>query len=247
MAVFRIRIAGETVEVRSLFESTRDYCASYLTEEEPDFFVAVTKEDLVRRQELAFEEAKREGLRPRVFPDPFLERETVQAEVARLLLRRSVLLVHGSAVAADGMGYLFCAPCRTGKSTHTRLWRELLGDRAVMINDDKPFLRLEPERVWICGSPWSGKHGLHSNIAVPLGGICILERGRENVISPAGAEEVLEVLLRHGAAPEEPGERACYEQLMGQLAARVKLWKMRCTKEPEAARMAWEAMHRGTI
>ena len=247
MGVFKIRIAGETVEVRSLFESTRDYCAPYLTEEEPEFFVSVTKEDLVRRQELAFAEAKREGLRPRVFPDPFLERETLQAEVARQLLQRSVLLLHGSAVAVDGVGYLFCAPCRTGKSTHTRLWRELLGDRAVMINDDKPFVRLEPEGVLICGSPWSGKHGLHSNIAVPLGGICILERGPKNALSPAGAEEVLEVLLRHGAAPEEPGEQICYEQLMGQLAARVKLWKMRCTKEPEAARMAWEAMRRGMI
>lgn len=247
MAVFRIRIAGEIIEVRSLFESTRDYCAPYLTEEEPDFFVEVTKEDLVRRQELAYAEAKREGLRPRVFPDPFLERETVQAEVARQLLQRNVLLVHGSAVAADGVGYLFCAPCRTGKSTHTRLWRELLGDRAVMINDDKPFLRLEPERILICGSPWSGKHGLHSNIAVPLGGICILERGRENSIFRAGTEDVLPVLLHHGAGPEEEAAQVHYEGLMGQLAARVKLWKMCCTKEPEAARMAWEAMRRDTI
>ena len=101
MGVFKIRIAGETVEVRSLFESTRDYCSPYLTEEEPEFFVSVTKEDLVRRQELAFAEAKREGLRPRVFPDPFLERETLQAEVARQLLQRSVLLLHGSAVAVE--------------------------------------------------------------------------------------------------------------------------------------------------
>ena len=32
-----------------------------------------------------------------------------------------VYLPPGSTVAVDGQAYLFTAPCRTGKSTHTRL------------------------------------------------------------------------------------------------------------------------------
>ena len=242
MAVFRMEIAGQTVQVRSLFESTRDYCAPYLTDWAAEHFVEVTREDLAHRQELAFEEARQEGLRPRVFTDPFLERETVQAKVSASLLDRRVLLMHGSAVAVDGVGYLFTAPCRTGKSTHTRLWCSCFGDRAVMINDDKPFLRLDGDRVLICGSPWSGKHGLQTNITVPLGGICVLERGSENRISRVQPEEVLPLLHHQGGAPEEEGLSGLYEDLVRELSGRVALWKMCCTKDPEAARVAYEAM-----
>ena len=32
-----------------------------------------------------------------------------------------------------------------------------------MINDDKPLLRIEEDRVTVCGSPWRGKHRLGSN------------------------------------------------------------------------------------
>jgi serine kinase of HPr protein (carbohydrate metabolism regulator) len=55
-------------------------------------------------------------------------------------------LFHGSAIAVDGVGYLFTAKSGTGKSTHARLWRELLGARAVMVNDDKPLLRVTEGR-----------------------------------------------------------------------------------------------------
>ena len=245
MAEFCIEIAGQAVQVRSLFESTRDYCAQYLTDREAAHFVDVTREDLAHRQELAFEEARQEGLRPRVFTDPFLERETIQAKIAEALLPEKRLLMHGSAVAVDGVGYLFTAPCRTGKSTHTRLWRELFGNRAVIINDDKPFLRLNGDQVLICGSPWGGKHGLQTNITVPLGGICVLERGSENRISRVQPGEVLPLLLHQGGAPEEECLSGLYEDLVKELSDRVPLWRMCCTKEPEAARVAYMAMSAG--
>jgi hypothetical protein len=57
----------------------------------------------------------------------------IQEKIAGQLLERDTLLLHGSTVAVDGQAYLFTAPCHTGKSTHTRLWRELFGDRAEEI------------------------------------------------------------------------------------------------------------------
>ena len=48
MAEFSIEIAGSVIAVRSLFESTRDYCRAYLSEKPPRFSVAVAREDLVR-------------------------------------------------------------------------------------------------------------------------------------------------------------------------------------------------------
>ena len=208
------------------------YCREYWTDREAEFHVTVKREDLVQEQELLNIEADEEGLKRRKFSDMFLERSVIQRRVAENLARRDVLLMHGSTVAVDGRAYLFTAPCGTGKSTHTRLWREVFGDRAVMVNDDKPFLKLTEDAVLACGSPWTGKHGIGTNVCVPLSGICILSRGRENVIRPAEPEQVEEFLRSQCFPP----------QGLEMLLDRVRLWQMECTKDPQAAVTAFEAM-----
>ena len=147
MAEFCMKIAGHTALVQSRFDSTRDYCKAYLTEEAPEFTITVTAEDLAFEQAELLAEAKAEGMKPRKFTDPFLDRAAIQRGFADWLFHRDILLCHGSTVAADGKAYLFTARCGTGKSTHTRLWREVFGDRAVMVNDDKPFLILTDDGV----------------------------------------------------------------------------------------------------
>lgn len=242
MAEFKIKIAGHVAFVHSLFDSTKDYCRAYLTEEPAEYTVAVTREDLEYEQTFLDEEAREEGLRRRKFTDPFLERAAIQRAVAEHLLSRGVLLIHGSTVAVDGEGYLFTARCGTGKSTHTRLWREVFGDRAVMVNDDKPFLKFTREGIFACGAPWSGKHGLESNITVPLRGICILTRGAENRIREAEKEMVQAMLLHQSCAPRQEDRLPRFYQLVKQLAQTVPLWQMECTKDPSAARTAYGAM-----
>lgn len=202
----------------------------------------VQPEDLTFEQELAFREAREEGLRPRVFTDPFLERAAIQRKVAEYLLQYDTLLLHGSAVAVDGEGFLFTAKCGTGKSTHTRLWMQVFGDRAVMVNDDKPFVCITPEEIWLCGAPWSGKHGLDTNIAVPLKGICLLERGSKNQIQPISAEEMIPWLLHEGCAPRGAEQLPRYEALVKNLAWRVPLWHLQCNREPDAAVLSYTAM-----
>lgn len=236
MEPFKIGIAGLVAQVQPLFGSTRDYCRAYLSGGTAEFFVDVAREDLVREQERLDREADDEGLRRRKFPDPFLERSVIQQRIADALAERGTLMLHGSTVAVDGQAYLFTAACGTGKSTHTRLWREVFGTRAVMVNDDKPFLRMDGGAVMACGSPWSGKHGLDSNICVPLKGICILRRGPENVIRPMNAEDAMEMLLHQSHAPEK------VRPMVLALAEQVPLWEMECTKDPKAALVAYEAM-----
>jgi len=240
--MFTIKIAGCPVQVFPLFESTRDYCRNYLTEEAPELRVVVTREDLAFEQADLDREAREEGLRQRKFSEPFLERAAVQRRIAEYLFRRDVLLLHGSTVAVDGEAYLFTAKCGTGKSTHTRLWREVFGDRAVMVNDDKPFLKITETGVLACGAPWSGKHGLDTNITVPLKGICILERGAENRIRRIAPEEAMDMLLHQGYQPLDPEMTAAYQALVTRLAEKIPLWKMHCNKEPEAAVVAHKAM-----
>lgn len=233
MAEFNMAVAGFSVAVQSLFDSTKAYCRDFLTDLPPQFSVAVKPQDLLAEQQYLNGEADREGLRRRVFGQPFLERNFLQRRIARLLLPQGVLLVHGSAVALDGRGYLFTAKCGTGKSTHARFWRETLG--AVAVNDDKPFLKLTPEGVLLCGSPWMGKHGLGQNITVPLGGICLLQRGSENRIEPLHPDQAVPLLLPLCAQPEDA-------PLLSAIAQKTGLWQLQCTPSPDAARIAHAAM-----
>ena len=237
-----MKIAGRVGEVTSLFESARDYCRAYLTEEAPEFSVTITSEDLRFEQDALRREALEEGMKIRRFTDPFLDRAAIQRKFAEYLFDHNTLLFHGSTVAVDGRAYLFTAACGTGKSTHTRLWRQVFGERAVMVNDDKPFLRITEAGVLACGAPWSGKHGLDTNITVPLTGICILERGSENVIRPITAEEALPRLLHEACAPLDEGKAERFHALVEALAEKTPLWHMECTKDPQAAEVAFHAM-----
>ena len=242
MESFVMAVAGAVTRVEPLFESTREYCRAYLSDQTPDLTVAVTKADLAFEQEMLDREAVEEGLKLRKFTEPFLERAAIQRRVAEWLLARDTLMLHGSTVCVDGKAYLFTAPCGTGKSTHTRLWREKFGQRAVMVNDDKPFLQLSENGVLAYGSPWSGKHGLATNICVPLKGICLLHRGTENTIEPIDADRLAEFLLHQAHQPTDPAlmQKTCV--LVDRIAKTVPLWEMYCNKEPEAAEVAYRAM-----
>lgn len=242
MGTFKMKIAGHTGEITSLYESTSAYFRPYLTEDAVDFTFTVTGEHLLFEDRFLLEEAKEEGFKVRKFTDPFLERQAIQRAFAEFLLPKNVLLLHGSTVAVDGTAYLFTARSGTGKSTHTRLWREYFGSQAQMVNDDKPFLAISQEGVTAHGAPWSGKHGLDSNISVPLGGICLLERGSENRIRPMAAEDILDLLRHQSFHPQNPAMEEKLEALLLELTKLVPLWNMQCTKDPEAAKVAHAAM-----
>ena len=240
---FRITVAGKTAQVKCLFDSTPHYLGKYVTQLEPELFLEVTPEDVAFEREMHLREALEEGFRVRDFPDTFLERAAIQRKLAHGLFAHDILLFHGSAIAVDGQGYIFTARSGTGKSTHTRLWKQLFGERAVMINDDKPFLRFTPEGILVCGSPWSGKHGLDTNIAVPLKGICLLERGLENRIEPLPPEGA-GFIKQQAYCPLPPACTQRFHALTERLTQTVPLWHLQCNKELEAAEVACQAMQK---
>lgn len=158
------------------------------------------------------------------------------------LLNFGGMMLHASAVVVDGKAYLFSADCGTGKSTHTELWLKLFGDRAFLLNDDKPALRME-DGVWYAyGTPWSGKHDLSRNTRAELGGICCLSRGEENTIAPLTGPEAILRILRQTARPADPGLRSKILERLDELITRVPVWQMKCNMEPEAAVVSYEAM-----
>ena len=149
---------------------------------------------------------------------------------------------HGSVIAVDGEGYLFTAKSGTGKSTHTRLWREYFGERAVMVNDDKPMLKVTDNGVIAYGTPYNGKHRLGANIYVPLKAICILTRGEENNIVRIDKSEAYAMLVQQVYRPQDPMQLMKTLDIVDRMAEGVKLYKLACNLDISAAQVAYEGM-----
>ncbi len=270
------KLADVPVQITSLYDEVQMMCAPYSTTEAPQLHISTTAEDIESEGRKSDEERRQEGLPEYHFPEPYLETLAVYRQLATKLIAKGVLLIHGSVIAVDGEGYLFTALSGTGKSTHVRLWRELFGERAVMVNDDKPLIKvrseelgvrsispsqensgvtdysslLTPNSSLVYGTPWDGKHHLSTNISVPLKAIVHLQRGEENHIEPITPSEMLPILLQQTFRPQTGVGTMQVLQLLDALSQRVKFFSLHCNMQPEAARIAYEgiqAASRGSV
>ena len=161
----------------------------------------------------------------------------------RQLMQFNGMMLHSSAVVMDGYAYMFSAPCGTGKSTHTTMWRQAFGnDRVLMLNDDKPALRLENGQWFAYGTPWSGKTAQNINMRVPVGGICVLTRGETNEIAPFGGTQAALAIMEQTARPGTMEGRGKMLELIDNLLNNVPVWKLKCTPTPDAALVSQKAM-----
>lgn len=237
-----ISLAGRAIGITPLFSELESFLKDYITDAAPDFYVSTSAADIAFEREKSAREDRLEGHRVRHFSDAYLETLAVYRKIAARLIDDDILLFHGSAIAVDGAGYIFTAKSGTGKSTHTRLWRELLGNRAVMVNDDKPLLRIFNGRVTVYGTPWDGKHRLSANISVPLKAICILERGEENRIAPITKREALPMLMQQSYRPNDALAMMKTMELVDRLGSSAALYRLQCNMKPEAAEISYKAM-----
>ena len=215
------------------YEYLKEQCKDYVSTLPPVLSLEITEEDLAR------ERARAEH--PDASED-YLESLACYRKFCSQAVFDHVLLFHCSAVAVDGVAYLFAAPSGTGKSTHTALWRRALGEQAVMVNDDKPLIRLSPGQVLVYGTPWDGKHRLSNRISAKVGGICFLSRAAENHIERLSPNDALPCLLGQTFRPDSSDGTAKMLQLVIELAGRVPMWSMGCNISEEAAWLAYRSM-----
>lgn len=94
--------------------------------------------------------------------------------------------IHSSAIVYKEKAYLFLGESGTGKSTHTRLWRENVKG-CFLLNDDSPFIvikHIDGKYVpYLYGSPWSGKTPCYKDASYPIGGIIRLSQAPYNKAS----------------------------------------------------------------
>lgn len=238
----KYRISDHVFLITSIYKSVHELCRDYISEKEPEFEININQSDIDFEREKSRLEDIKEGVPVRNFHDDYLETLAVYRKISDLLVEHCVILFHGSVVAVDGEGYLFTAKSGTGKSTHTRLWREYLGDRAVMINDDKPLIKVTKDEIRVFGTPWDGKHRISSNSNVRLKAVCILERGESNEIHNISSNECLDVLIQQAYRPADPIKLVKALNLVHILAEKTGLFRMKCNMDISAAETAYNFM-----
>lgn len=244
MGKFICKIAEKTIEINSIYDTVMNLCTDYISDDIPDFSVTVTQEDIEFERKKSEAEDIKEGKPVRNFPDGYLETLSVYRKICDELVESGIILFHGSVIAVDGEGYLFTAKSGTGKSTHTRLWREYFGERAIMINDDKPLIRVTKSGAIVYGTPWDGKHRLSTNTSVPLKAICILERGCENHIEKISRSEAYPMLLQQVNRPSGALKMHKTLEIIDMIVETAGLYRLSCNMDISAAEVAYNGMNK---
>ena len=166
------------------------------------------------------------------------------AQFYERLLDYDGMMLHASCVVLDGEAYLFSAPSGTGKSTHTHLWLDHFGDRAFILNDDKPALRWVDGVCYAYGTPWSGKTSLNRNERAPLRGIGILQRSDVNFAEPLSGGEAIFGILDQTIRPLSKTHMQSLLNGIDKLVAGGFVYRVGVNMDSDAAQTVYRAMHR---
>ena len=228
------KMADKIIQIDSLYQKVHDYCFDYRFDGKPDFTVTTTENDICFERKRSKDDYK--------YSDEYLEELAVYRKIAEKMPLYDTFLFHGSAISVDGQCYIFTAKSGMGKSTHTRLWRQLLTDRAIMVNDDKPLIRVCDDSVTVFGTPYNGKHRLGNNISVPLKSICILNRSDENYIRQISEAEAYSVILQQCYRPSDKNTLLKTLSLIDNMIEHIDLWLLGCNMDISAAQISYNAM-----
>ncbi len=111
---------------------------------------------------------------------------------------------------------------------------------SVVINGDKPFIKVTPEDIFACGTPWSGKEGWNTNEMVPLRAIYLLERSENNEIQEIDLGKAFPFLLQQTHWSVDPKAMQTTFRLLKAFDGRVKVYRFLSTPTAEAVRLAYE-------
>ena len=103
------------------------------------------------------------------------------------------ILFHSSTIYYNNLGIAFSAKSGTGKSTQRRLWEKYSDAR--VINDDKNFITLKDDKLYISPNPWCGKHFKQNNINSTLNVIIFLYQNKINEINILPKAKAFRLLL----------------------------------------------------
>ena len=122
------------------------------------------------------------------------------------------------------------------------MWMERYPETVRCINGDKPIVRKIDGQFCFCGTPWRGKEGYGEPLIVPVGGICVLERAKDNFIRKVAPADVFHQLSHQIFFQNEPRTLTKFLALFDEFLSSVPVYRMGCNTDISAAEMSFVAM-----
>ena len=154
------------------------------------------------------------------------------------------LLRHSSVIMNNGKGYMFLGKSGTGKSTHSKLWYKYING-SDLLNDDNPAVRFFPEnnKVFVYGTPWSGKTPCYRNLRVELGAVVRLKQYKENTRKREGKVGAFASIL--SSCSTMIWDKDTYNGICNTasaIAGITPVYYLRCRPDEEAARLSYNTI-----
>ena len=153
------------------------------------------------------------------------------------------IAIHSSVLVKDGGAVLCLGESGTGKSTHTRLWREHI-EGTTLLNDDSPIIRLVDGVPTAFGSPWSGKTPCYRNLSYPIRGFIRLSQAPYNKIHRLSVLNAIGALL-----PSCPPAFAYDDSLqdsicdtLSDMISHVPVFHLECLPDAAAAELSYNTI-----
>ena len=232
---FYISVAGLTVEMNYIRETTMRFCTDYIIdppEKSADIVASTSPEKIEEELKIA------EGT-PRKSD---AENLSLFRDIAENAPDFGSFLFHGASISYEGKAYLFGALSGTGKTTHINLWMKYLGEKVQIVNGDKPLLRVRKDGVDVCSTPWAGKEKMQRNCIVPLQAICLIQRGKTNRIERVEPKDYMHLVMQQVYLPRNPKALVQTLDLLDRVLQSVPLYLLHCDISEEAVRTSFPAL-----
>lgn len=151
------------------------------------------------------------------------------------------VLVHSSCIKLGDVAIAFLGHSGAGKSTHSRLWLKYI-ENSELLNDDQPAVRIcDDGKVYIYGTPWSGKTECYKNRYGLLKSMVFLKQDTENVIEHISPLLAFQYLLSScSMIREEDVTFNLITETISNIASNVPVYVLRNRPEREAVLLSYK-------
>ena len=242
--VFVILLAGVTIEIHSLHNTTKEIFDEYLLQsdycESPDIKIHINDKDIINE----WKKTKRSNNKQYVvYGEKYYEQFAVHRLICNKVVDYDTVLMHGAVVAYQGLGYMFTAPSGVGKTTRANIWlKEYSG--SYIVNGDKPLIHVYNDKIVAYGTPWCGKEHFGKNTSIPLHAIYIIERvdyNEEETIKRLDTNHAFFFFFYQLYSSDDINIRKKSLSILKTITKRVKIYLLRSKPTDHAIRLAYSA------
>ena len=228
--MFIIEIAKIKIQIDNKYPYLEKLCEDYKIDSDSyDFSISVSSSELETENKIS------EGR----FSIGYVEGVCAYRKICHEILKYDAFLMHACTIKIDNFAYLFLAKSGTGKTTHCRLLKELLGEKVSYINGDKPIIRLIDGIPYAFGTPWNGKEQYGENDYAKIKALIFIERDKDNSIKSLSKDELLSKVIHQILIPDTEDAVTKTFDLLNSTLNQTKQYLLKCNKDISAAKCTY--------